>query len=137
MYKNIFGGINMKEEYKKWGIYAVISAALIFIISFMIAYFVTDNENSDEYIDVPVNYVSENGNSVEPSVTDIEVSYYLIKEEEGHIKLHHIEGENSIELKSEEIFLEVFPEDDISMLTEGIRVETAEDALTVWENFIS
>ena len=137
MYKNISGGINMKEEYKKWGIYAIISAALIFIISFVVAYFVTDNENNDEYIEMPVNYVSENETPVKPSITDVEPSYYLIKEEEGEIKLQYINGENSIELKSEEIFLELFPEGDISMLTEGIRADNEEEALAVWENFIS
>ena len=98
MYKNISGGINMKEEYKKWGIYAIISAALIFIISFVVAYFVTDNENNDEYIEMPVNYVSENETPVKPSITDVEPSYYLIKEEEGEIKLQYINGENSVEL---------------------------------------
>ena len=137
MYKNISGGINMKEEYKKWGIYAIISAALIFIISFVVAYFVTDNENNDEYIEMPVNYVSENETPVKPSITDVEPSYYLIKEEEGEIKLQYINGENSVELKSEEIFLELFPEGDISMLTEGIRADDEEEALAVWENFIS
>lgn len=127
----------MKEEYKKWGIYAIISAALIFIISFVVAYFVTDNENNDEYIEMPVNYVSENETPVKPSITDVEPSYYLIKEEEGEIKLQYINGENSVELKSEEIFLELFPEGDISMLTEGIRADNEEEALAVWENFIS
>lgn len=127
----------MKEEYKKWGIYAIISAALIFIISFVVAYFVTDNENNDEYIEMPVNYVSENETPVKPSITDVEPSYYLIKEEEGEIKLQYINGENSVELKSEEIFLELFPEGDISMLTEGIRADDEEEALAVWENFIS
>lgn len=137
MYKNIFGGIDMKEEYKKWGIYAVISAAVIFIISFVIAYFVTGENADDDYVEIPANYISENQNYYEPKITEVDVSYYLIREEEGHIKLHYIDGENSTELKSEEISLEVFPEEDISMLSQGIKAETEEDALIVWENFIS
>lgn len=137
MYKNIFGGIDMKEEYKKWGIYAVISAAVIFIISFVVSFFITRTENEDDYIDMPVNYVSEEENRYQPEITDLNTSYYLIKEQSGNIKLHYIEGENSTELKSEQISLDVFPKEDISMLTQGIRTETAEEALAVWENFIS
>lgn len=137
MYKNIFGGIDMKEEYKKWGIYAVISAAVIFIVSFVVSFFITRTENEDDYIDMPVNYVSEEENPYQPEITDLNTSYYLIKEQSGNIKLHYIEGENSTELKSEQISLDVFPKEDISMLTQGIRTETAEEALAVWENFIS
>ncbi len=137
MYKNNSGGINMKEEYKKWGMYAVVCAALIFIVSFLIAYFVTGDQNSEDYIEKPVNFVSEGEMVYEPEVEDIPTSYYLIKEEQGKIKLHYIEGENSTELKSEDIFIDVFPEGDISMLSQGIRAETEDEALTVWENFIS
>ena len=65
------------------------------------------------------------------------VNYYLVSEEGGHIKLYYVDGDETTEIKSEKISLDVLPYDDISILSNGIKTDTADEALAIWENFIS
>ena len=74
---------------------------------------------------------------VEDEKSPEEVSYYLVNEEGGSIKMYHIEGEKAKVIKSEEISVDVLPEDDILLLSQGIKFKSEDEAMAVWENFIS
>lgn len=136
MNKNTFGGINMKEGFKKWGIYGVILLGVIFCVSFAIGFFISKNDTDTEEAPVFVNYVPEIEDTEEQELSEV-VSYYLINQQDGKISLYYVDGEVPIEIKSEEFSSGVFPEADILMLKEGIVLESAEDALQAWENFVS
>ncbi len=137
MNKNSTGGIKMKEGHIKLIISGISLVVGIFIISIVVGFFAGREEENQEHQKIEVNHitgeVSEAADTKAPEI----VSYYLINEEDGELRLYYVEGENSVRLRSEEISKEIFPKEDMVMLSEGIKTDTSEEALEVWENFIS
>ena len=127
----------MKQAYRKWGIYAIILCVVAFVISFAIGFITADEKVEEKPVELPVTFEVQKRTEVAPAENLEPIQYYLISEDKGFLKLYYIEGENISELRSEKISIEVFPQADISMLSEGIKTETSEEALEVWENFIS
>lgn len=126
----------MKYWNRRAILFILLVVATIFSIGFGIGYL-----NTEDGFDV----VEKTGADVEDKPTEViqtpvrteKVSYYLVGEEDGNIKLYYVDGDETTEIKSEKISLDVLPSDDISLLSDGIKTETADEALAIWENFIS
>ena len=118
---------------KKLIISVVLLVVTVFVIGFGIGFL-----NTEDGFDTTEKLVAETVNKpVEDEKSPEEVSYYLVNEEGGSIKMYHIEGEKAKVIKSEEISVDVLPEDDILLLSQGIKFQSEDEALEVWENFIS
>ena len=118
---------------KKVIISVVLLVATVFVIGFGIGFL-----NTEDGFDTTEKLVAETVNKpVEDEKSPEEVSYYLVNEEGGSIKMYHIEGEKAKVIKSEEISVDVLPEDDILLLSQGIKFQSEDEAMAVWENFIS
>ena len=118
---------------KKLIISVVLLVVTVFVIGFGIGFL-----NTEDGFDTTEKLVAETVNKpVEDEESPEEVSYYLVNEEGGSIKMYHIEGEKAKVIKSEEISVDVLPEDDILLLSQGIKFQSEDEALEVWENFIS
>ena len=126
----------MKYWNRRAILFILLVVATIFSIGFGIGFL-----NTEDGFDV----VEKTGADVEDKPTEViqtpvrteKVSYYLVGEEDGNIKLYYVDGDETTEIKSEKISLDVLPNDDISLLSDGIKTETADEALAIWENFIS
>lgn len=118
---------------KKLIISVVLLVVTVFVIGFGIGFL-----NTEDGFDTTEKLVAETVNKpVEDEKSPEEVSYYLVNEEGGSIKMYHIEGEKAKVIKSEEISVDVLPEDDILLLSQGIKFQSEDEAMAVWENFIS
>lgn len=118
---------------KKLIISVVLLVVTVFVIGFGIGFL-----NTEDGFDTTEKLVAETVNKpVEDEKSPEEVSYYLVNEEGGSIKMYHIEGEKAKVIKSEEISVDVLPEDDILLLSQGIKFKSEDEAMAVWENFIS
>ena len=126
----------MKYWNRRAILFILLVVATIFSIGFGIGFL-----NTEDGFDV----VEKTGADVEDKPTEViqtpvrteKVSYYLVGEEDGNIKLYYVDGDETTEIKSEKISLDVLPSGDISLLSDGIKTETADEALAIWENFIS
>ena len=118
---------------KKLIISVVLLVVTVFVIGFGIGFL-----NTEDGFDTTEKLVAETVNKpVEDEKSPEEVSYYLVNEEGGSIKMYHIEGEKAKVIKSEEISVDVLPEDVILLLSQGIKFKSEDEAMAVWENFIS
>ena len=126
----------MKKEHIKIISAVLLSVTGMFVISFGIGFF---KGTKKDIVEIPekVSYIPEPSATPENTEKAPEPEYYLIDAENGEIKLYFVKGETVTELRSENISTEVFPKEDIIMLSEGIKTDTSEEALEVWENFIS
>ena len=138
MNKNNMRGIKMKEEYKKVWKYMVILIPVIFMLSVIIGFF-SSRQTDEAYEAETVLYIPEDTVKPEKEQTFEEEKnvYYLIDKEDEELRLYMVEGEKSTKLRSEVIQTGIFPKDDMELLEQGIKMKTSEEALEVWENFIS
>ena len=126
----------MKYWNRRSILFILLLVVTIFTVGFSIGFL-----NTEDGFDV----VEKTGADVEDKPTEViqtpentqKVNYYLVSEEGGNIKLYYVDGDETTEIKSEKISLDVLPYDDISILSNGIKTDTADEALAIWENFIS
>lgn len=126
----------MKYRNKRTVIAVILLVAAVFSVGFGIGFL-----NTEDGFDVVEQTVAdktdaEKISTEKPQKTE-KISYYLVEEKGGSIKLYYVEGNDMTEIKSERISLDVLPSADVSLLSEGIRTQTADEALAVWENFTS
>lgn len=121
---------------KKVIISVVLLVATVFVIGFGIGFLNTE-DGFDTTPEVAVEKVDKPVAELKETEATEKISYYLVGEEEGSIKMYFVDGEKATVIKSEEISLDVLPKDDISLLSKGIKTHSADEALAIWENFIS
>lgn len=79
-----------------------------------------------------------------PLVTDevivkktTEPIYYYLQGDEKTLKLYEVSGDVRKEIKSVQINLEMFPQEDRKLLQEGIKAFSLEESVKIIENFVS
>lgn len=137
MNKNSMRGIKMKEEHIRLIISGAVLIIGLFIISIATGFFMGRKETEELPQEIKVNHIQNTEPKPSETAKTATLAYYLINEEEGELRLYYVEGDDVIRLRSEEISTDIFPKEDIAMLSEGIIADTSEKALEVWENFIS
>ena len=123
----------MKQEYKKHTLYIIISVVLVFLISFVAGYLLSDKKE-EKADSLPV--ISNTGATVEPQEKKI-LPYYMVRADESSISMYYVKDGTEEAIRTAEFMPEVFPNGDVSMLFEGIKTESGEEAISVWENFTS
>lgn len=115
------------------------SVAIIGITGIISAYISTytpkeiENNVSDERQSIEIYnpvITSEPENTAEPI-------YYMLIGEGKKLNLYEINGNVKKIVKSAEITPEIFPEDDIELLKNGIHALSLEEGVEIMENFIS
>lgn len=121
------------------------SAAVLGIAGVIAAYILTDNspdiksegtpQNGDESVEIyhPV-VTSEPEETAEITPEPV---YYMVVAEENKLCLYEIEGDRKKVVKSSNIALDIFPEEDIELLKNGIHALSLEEGVEIMENFIS
>lgn len=123
----------MKQEYKKHTLYIIISVVLVFLISFVAGYLLSDKKE-EKSESLPV--ISNTQAPIEPQEKKI-LPYYMVRADESSISMYYVKDGAEEAIRTAEFMPEVFPNGDVSMLFEGIKTESGEEAISVWENFTS
>ena len=63
--------------------------------------------------------------------------YYYLQSEENMLNLYEINGESKKLVKSVEVNLQMFPQEDRELLKNGIMALTLEEGIEIIENFVS
>ncbi len=122
----------MKEENKRPIIFGIIIMIAIFIVCFLIGFFAEkENEPAELQTQIEITVTPSPEPTKEPEV------YYMINLNASMLEMHKIQGEQVTKIKTEEVAADILPAEDISLLSRGVRTKNYENAISIWENFIS
>lgn len=122
----------MKEESKKPIVFGIFVMAAIFAICFLIGFFAErEDEPAEVQRQIEITVTPSPRPTAEPE------AYYMINLNASTLEMHKIQGEQVTKIKTEEVAADIFPAEDISLLSQGVRAKNYENAISIWENFIS
>lgn len=110
------------------------------IISAVSAYIFTREKGAEDFV------IEENKQIYKPVVTEepsaeaelvYEPIYYSVQTNGSNLNLYEMRGDNKKVVKTFNVNLQMFPEEDVELLKNGIKAMTLEDGLEIMENFTS
>lgn len=123
----------MKQEYKNRTLYIIISVVLVFAASFAVGYLISGKKEKPAKT-MPVIISTQ---VPKQEVEEKMLPYYIVRADEQTISMYYVRDGAEEAIRTAEFMPEVFPNSDVSLLFEGIKTESGEEAIMVWENFTS
>ena len=109
------------------------------IISAVSAYIFTREKGAEDFVIEENKQIYKPVITTEPETEEIvyEPVYYSVQSVGDALNLYEMQGENRKVVKTFNVNLQMFPEEDVELLKNGIKAMTLEDGLEIMENFTS